>query len=381
MRTAEELARNSGPVAFQKIEAWRVSIPMLEPFRISSGEVKDKEAVVVRVSDGDQFGWGESSAMAGAFYSSETPDTCERELTGRLLPALAGRSFDNMLALEEAVSGLSSSRFVRVAVETAAWELLARRSGVSVRSLFGIADRAVPSGLALGLYDRDDELRAAIERYRARDYRRLKIKIKRGHDVRLVRAVREWLGDFPLFTDANADYSAGDLGVFRELDRHGLMMFEQPFGKDDLETSAALQRTVSTPVCLDESIKSVADARRAVDLGACRIVNIKLQRVGGYLEAFRIVEFCAGRGIALWMGTMPELGIGSAQAIALAAHPAFTYPTDVEPSARWYTDDLLTPALAIGNGKLSVPPGPGLGFKVDEEKLERFASKHWTFRG
>ncbi len=377
-RSSEELGQ-AGPITIRKAEAWRVSIPMLEPFRISSGEVARKDAIILRLSDGHNFGWGESSAMPGAFYSTETPDTCERELVDRILPELVGRSYPTMLTLEAALSDWTSSRFVRVAVETAAWELLARHAGKSLRELFGIVDRPVPSGLAVGLYDTNEELHSALERYHAPDYRRLKIKIKRGHDVQLVRAVREWYGNIPLFVDANADYSISDLDVFRELDNYGLMMFEQPFAQSDLDGSAALQRAVRTPVCFDESIETADDARMAAELGACRIVNIKLQRVGGYLEAFRIMECCMQNDIALWLGTMPELGIGSAQALMLAAHPGCTYPTDVEPSARWYHDDILQPDLVLKAGQLIPPSKPGLGFSINMDKLERYALRQWSF--
>lgn len=370
---------NAGPITFRKVEAWRVSIPMLEPFRISSGEVSRKDATIVRLSDGHDFGWGESSAMPGAFYSADTPDTCERELVDRILPEMAGRFYPTMLALESALAEWTSSRFVRVAIETAAWELLARRAGLSLRAFFGIQDRPVPGGLAVGLYNTDEELHSALERYRVRDYRRLKIKIKRGHDVRLVRAVREWYGDIPLYVDANADYSIDDLEVFRELDNYNLMMFEQPFTASDFEGSAALQRAVRTPICFDESIETADDVRRSAELGACRIVNIKLQRVGGYLEAFRIAESCTQNDIALWMGTMPELGVGSAQALMFAAHPGCIYPTDVEPSARWYHDDILQSELTLQEGQFIIPAGPGTGFSVDMDALKRYAVRQWSF--
>jgi O-succinylbenzoate synthase len=378
-RLAEDLGRASGPLTFTRMEAWRVAIPMLEPFRISSGEVARKEAVVVRVGDGTQFGWGESSAMPGSFYSAETPDSCQSELTERVIPALVGRTFPNMLALEQALADETSSRFVRASLETAAWELLSRRAGLSVRAFFGISDRPLPSGLALGLYDSDSGLHSAMERYGWRNYRRLKIKIKRGQDVGLVRNVRQRFGDIPLFVDANADYSLADFETFRELDQYGLMMFEQPFAARDFEGLAELNRAFQTPVCLDESIECAEDARTAARNGSCRIVNIKLQRVGGYLEALRIMEVCAAHNLQLWMGTMPELGIGSAQALMLAADPAFVYPTDVEPSARWYCDDLLEPEIVLASGDIHVPPGPGMGFSVSEEKLTRYAERHWTF--
>lgn len=365
MTSVDDLARQTGPVRFTRLEAFRAAIPMREPFRISSGEVACKEATLLRAWNGDVFGWGESSAMPGGFYSAETPESCWRELTEAVLPTLAGHEFPHVAALDDWLREYTTTPFVRVAVETAAWEIVARARGVSLRTLFGLADRPIPSGLAVGLYDDLDGLRAALDRHGPRGYQRLKIKIKRGHDIDLVRAVREWLPDVPLFVDANADYTRDDLDLFLELDRHGLMMFEQPFGKRDLETSAALQRIARTPICLDESIDSVDTARAALDLGACRIVNIKLQRVGGFLEALRIVELCASRGVPVWMGTMPELGVGSAQALVLAAHPSCVFATDVEPSTRWYVDDVLQPELRLERGGyLHVPAGPGLGFTV-----------------
>ena len=377
-RSAKELGE-IGPITLSKAQAWRVAIPMLEPFRISSGEVSCKDAILVRLEDGESFGWGESSSMPGAFYSNETPDTCEQELVEYVLPAVSGDTFRNMLALKSRLAELTESRFVRVAVETAAWELLARQRGQSLQQLFGLPEESVPSGLAVGLYDTLPALQDALERYQVRSYRRLKIKIKRGHDVELVRAVRSWYGDIPLFVDANADYSLADINIFRELDRCGLMMFEQPFAKDDIEGSAELQRVVKTPVCLDESMERAADVIRAAKLAACKIINIKLQRVGGFLEALRMMELCMQHRLGLWMGTMPELGIGSAQAVVLAAHPGCIYPTDVEPSARWYRDDILEPPLLLHDGELNVPPGPGLGFTVDMDRLQRYTLRQWRF--
>ena len=370
---------HDGPFTFGAIDAWRIRIPMREPFRISSGEVTEKDAIVIRVWDGDAFGWGESSAMPGAFYSADTPDSCEAALTGSLLPSLTGRSFASVELLETYLAANVPSGFVRVAVETAAWELLARSRGVSVRSLLGLPDARIPSGLAIGLYDSLSELRAALERYDPRQYKRLKIKIKRGYDVELVRAVRQWYGDIPLFVDANADYTAADFAVFEQLDAFHLMMYEQPLGRDALDDSAGLQRRVSTPICHDESAESLAMVERAIAIGACRIVNIKLQRVGGYLPALRIIGACEKAGIPVWMGTMPELGIGSAQALALASHAAFQFPTDVEPSDRWYMDDILRPILTLRDGHLELPAGPGIGFAVDEAKLERYAIRQWRW--
>ncbi len=376
-----ELARDSGPLELEAAELVRVAIPLVEPFRISSGEVRVKEALLLRLSEADFTGWGESSAMSGSFYSAETPDTCQRELIEVLLPALLGRRFESLFDLDARLAELTSNRFARVAVETAAWDLVAVRRMRPLHELLGLPSLPkIPCGLAIGLYQTEAELLAAIHRYWSNDYQRLKIKIRRGQDVSLVKAVRKEFGKLPLFVDANADYAREDFAVFEQLDDFGLMMFEQPLAKDDLEGAAQLQRRVRTPVCLDEGIETVADAGRAIELGACKIVNIKLQRVGGFLEALRIMQTCARHQIALWMGTMPELGVGSAQALALTGHPGVAFPTDVEPSRRWYVDDVVEPALALHPGGLLLPDGPGMGFKVDETIIRRSAVNRWSFK-
>ena len=376
-RTVTELEQ-VGPVRFAKVDAIRVSVPMHEPFRISSGEVTSKDAILLRVTDGEYFGWGESSAMAGAFYSFDTPDSCQQQLI-RLLPGLIGNSFATMAELEAYLLGQALSPFVRVAVENAAWEMLARARGMSLRELFGLTEEDAPTGLAVGLYVTLEELKSALERYNPLAYKRLKIKIKRGQDVELVQAVRQWYGDIALFVDANADYSEADIPIFQELDRYGLMMFEQPFAKTDVATSAKLQTMVKTPICFDEGIETEQDVLRGAKLDAVRIVNIKLQRVGGFLEAFRIIEACVACELPFWMGTMPELGIGSAQALVLTSHPACRFPTDVEPSSRWYVGDLLKPELNMKDALLKIPHVPGLGFEVDEALVERFATDRWSF--
>lgn len=369
---ASDIALASAAFVVAEAELYRVSIPMHEPFRISSGEVSDKEAILLRVGDGRHFGWGECSAIGGTFYSSETPETCYEELLHGVLPHLLERQFSSMLVFEQELEKLSQNRFVRAAVETAAWDLIAQRRNISLRQLFQIPERPVPSGLAVGLYRTDKELESALRRYDPRQYRRLKLKIEPGFDLKVVETARKMLGDFPLFVDANAAYDCSNLSIFRTLDDETLLMLEQPFAKDDLDGLAELQRNVRTPVCLDESIETAEDAERFIAAKACAIVNIKLQRVGGYLPALRIMDVCSRLGVPIWMGTMPELGIGSAQALVLAADPLFVFPTDVEPSERWYVDDLVFPAIVLSNGCIELPIGPGTGYTVDPSKLDKY---------
>jgi O-succinylbenzoate synthase len=201
----------------------------------------------------------------------------------------------------------------------------------------------------------------------------VKIKIERGRDIALVQAVRDHFGQIPLFVDANGAYDMSDLDTFRALDDFGLMMFEQPFPGPMLRELAALQREVRTPVCLDESLESEEDLRRAIDLGSMKIANIKIQRVGGFRNALRIYEICRENMIPTWVGTMPELGIGQVQGMALATLRDCTFPTDVEASLRWFRDDIIEPVLEVKDGFMQPSRSPGLGFEVSEARLRRYA--------
>lgn len=355
-------------MTIRKISLTHIRVPLVEPFRISSGAVAEKDAIIVRVEADEGVGYGESSPMAGSFYSTDTPETCWRELCENLVPPLIGQSVDTRQWLETT----KGSNFAKVGIETALWDIAARAQKKPLHELLGGTRPQVESGLAVGLYDNVDDLLRTIERYLPDGYKRVKIKIERGRDVELVRAVRKTFGEIPLFVDANGAYDLTDLKTFQELDQFGLMMFEQPFPGPMLTELAELQRNVQTPVCLDESIESEDDLKEAIRLGSMRIVNIKIQRVGGFGPSLRICDICRENGIPVWVGTMPELGIGQAQAMALATRSECCYPTDVEASLRWFRDDVIDPMLEVRDGHLNLQPGAGIGFEVDERKLQRY---------
>lgn len=348
-------------------------VPLVEPFRISSGAVAEKDGIVVRIDTDEGTGYGESSPMAGSFYSSDTPESCWQELRGTLVPQMVGRRWESPLAAVESVIELPGSNFARVGIETALWDIEAKRQGKPLFELLGGVAKPVASGLAVGLYDSVADLLKTIERYLADGYKRVKIKIERGRDLKLVAAVREHFGNIPLFVDANGAYDLSDLDTFRALDDYGLMMFEQPFPGPMLRELATLQREVRTPVCLDESLETEEDLRRAIDLGSLKIANIKIQRVGGFRNALAIYEICRENMIPVWVGTMPELGIGQAQGMALATLRDCTYPTDVEASLRWFQDDIIDPLLEVTDGYMQPSTSPGLGFKISESKLRKYA--------
>ena len=362
-----------------RITLTHVRVPLVEPFRISSGAVAEKDALVVRLESGGLVGYGESSPMSGTFYSSDTPESCWRELCEDLIPPVAGKEFASLQAAVDFISTLPGSNFAKTGIETAFWDLEAHRQGKPLYELLGGTAKPVESGLAVGLYDEISDLLRTIEKYLAHGYKRVKIKIERGRDVELVAAVRKAFGDIPLFVDANGAYDLTDLAVFQRLDEFDLLMFEQPFAGHMLAELAQLQRKVRTPVCLDESLESEADLRGAIKLGSLKIANIKIQRVGGFGHALAIYEICRQHGIPVWIGTMPELGIGQAQGMALGTLSHCSYPTDVEASSRWFQDDIIKPWLEVRNGCLHPPKSPGLGFEVDQAKLDLYAVASRTF--
>jgi O-succinylbenzoate synthase len=371
--------------AVERITLTHLQIPLKEPFRISGGEVSIKDAILVTVETSSGIGLGESSPMAVGFgYSSDSPEGCWDDLAERIAPRLLGRSFPTIEAIADLSAGWNGSRFASAGVETALWDLLGQARHATIAELLGASveqlDRGVESGLAVGLYPTIVELLKTIETHLAEGYRRVKIKIAPGHDVELVRAIRQHFGDIELMVDANGAYTQDDLDVFRALDDEDLLMFEQPMAAGDLGGLAALQAEVATPVCLDESAETLEQTALAIERGACRIVNIKIQRVGGFGPALALHDLCYTHGVACWVGTMPELGVGQAQGLHLAALANCKYPTDIEPSARWFVDDYIVPLIEMSSpGILSVPTRPGLGYQVDPAKVRRYQVQHREF--
>ncbi|MFN7932424.1 MAG: o-succinylbenzoate synthase [Bryobacteraceae bacterium] len=355
-----------------RLQLTHVRIPLVEPFRISNGEVAEKDGIVVAVSSDGLTGYGESSPMSGSFYSSDTPESCWKQLTESLGPSIAGRNFDSLDAASEWLDQQPGSNFAKVGIETALWDLEAQRRNLPLHKLLGGERDRVASGLAVGLYDELPALLRTIARYQKDGYQRVKIKIAPGHDVELVEAVRDEFGAIPLMTDANAAYTLEHTPIFQRLEDFGLLMYEQPLGGRMLQESAELQSQLATPICFDESLESIDDAQEGVNLGAFRIANIKIQRVGGFRNALAMYELCRKLGLSIWIGTMPELGIGQAQGAALASLSACDYPTDVEASSRWFRDDIIEPWIEVSDGWITMPRTPGLGYHIDPAKLARY---------
>lgn len=361
-------------IAIKSAALHRVRVPFVEPFRISNGVVAEKDAILIELTTADGVtGWGEASPMSGAFYSSDTPDSSWAVLKDQFVPALLSLDHVEAGRFHEFLREQPGDQFSRAGLEGAVWNAYADTRRMALCELFGIQPRAVPSGVAIGIFDTPDELLERVRRYVAAGYQRVKIKIQPGWDVEPVAAIRAQFPDLPLMVDANAAYTLGDLEIFSELDRFQLMMIEQPLAAKAIAEAGELQSQLKTSLCADESAESLAALDQLINHRAARIINIKVQRVGGLSEALLMLQAARAAGLQCWVGTMPELGIASAQALQLAMHDGFTFPTDIEASSRWYLDDVVEPAIEINrSGFIEVPRG---GFRVSCEKIERYATE------
>ena len=347
-----------------------VRLPLVAFFETSFGRIYDKTFILVSLDGDGVEGLGECVAEVDPYYSSETNTTVWHIVKDFLAPLVLGRAFKDPRHVYAALSRVRGHNMAKAALEMACWDLSARARGVSLSRLLGGTRDSIPSGVSIGIQDTHEQLAAKIETELAAGYRRIKIKIKPGWDVEVVEMVRRRFGDIPLMVDANAAYRLGDAAHLARLDRFSLMMIEQPLEYDDLRDHAALQDRIATPICLDESIHTVRAAEDAIALRACRIVNIKPGRLGGFGESIRVHDVCAAASIAVWHGGMLESGIGRAHNIHLASLSNFSLPGDIAASKRYFVPDLIDPPIEVGpDGMVSVPTGPGIGVNVDWDHL------------
>jgi len=368
-------------IVVKSVALHRVRVPLVEPFRISNGVVAEKDAILIELTtDGGIVGWGEASPMSGSFYSADTPDSSWAVLNDQIVPALFSLGPVDVNRCYKFLRAQPGDQFSRAGLEGALWDAYANLQRMPLCELFGIQRRAVSSGVAIGIFDSTDELIERVRRYVGEGYQRVKIKIQPGWDVEPVVAVREAFPQLPLMVDANAAYAISDLEIFRELDRFQLLMIEQPLASNAIAEAGELQANLKTPLCADESAESMAALDELITHRAARVINIKVQRVGGLSEALLMLSTARAAGLQCWVGTMPELGIASAQGLHLAMHDGFTFPTDIEASARWYVDDVIEPAIEIEEtGSITVPAGAGTGFEVSREKVERYTTAVESF--
>jgi O-succinylbenzoate synthase len=362
------------------IELKRIHIPLLHPFTISGGTLREKQSLLVVLTDmSGAKGYGEVPVSEEPIYLTETLAGAHAVLKDILLPALLSTEIDcdEADALTEIAACMNrfdiyrGFQFAKSGVAQALCHLAAEHLGISLQKLFGGERKAIAVGESFGIQKTVEAVvQEADERVRE-GYKRIKLKIKPGFDRAVVDAVRMKHPKIPLMVDANSSYTLDDVPLFQELDRYSLLMIEQPLAFDDIIDHATLQKAIRTPVCLDESILEPRHARQAVETGACKIINIKPGRVGGPLRAKQIHDWCHARNVPVWCGGMFESGIGRAFNIALASLPGFTLPADMSPSSILLQYDLVKDPYAVHGGMIVVPTTPGLGFTVDEKAIER----------
>ncbi|HEY1420990.1 MAG TPA: o-succinylbenzoate synthase [Candidatus Dormibacteraeota bacterium] len=351
------------------VELRRIRMSLVAPFETSFGVQTERDILLLHAITDAGDGWGECVAGEEPTYSSEYVDAAQHVLTHHLLPRLFGQPKLEAGDVARVLRPVHGHHMAKSTIEMALLDAELRSRGESFGQFLGAARDAVDCGVSVGIHKTIPELLETVEGYIDQGYRRIKLKIKPGWDIEPARAVRERFGEVPLQVDANTAYTVEDARHLAELDAYRLLLIEQPLPEDQVLAHAEVAKIVRTPICLDESISSAQGATDAIALGACRIINVKPGRVGGYLEARRIHDVCAERGVPVWMGGMLETGIGRAGNVAMAAMKNFTLPGDTSASDRYYSRDITEP-FVLEDGRLKVPTGPGLGVTIDSDYLE-----------
>jgi O-succinylbenzoate synthase len=362
-------------VRIERIELRLLRLPLVRFFETSFGRIHDRSFILVTVHGDGVQGVGECVADANPFYSAETTRTAWHIIAEFIAPMILGVRFEHPREIYPALRAIRGHNMAKAAVEMAGWDLYARQAGRPLHAVLGgspaMVQAGIASGVSIGIQDSLEQLEERVAAELADGYRRIKIKIKPGWDLAAVERLRARWPDTPLMVDANAAYALSDSRHLSGLDRFGLMMIEQPLDYDDVRDHAALQREIRTPICLDESLHSVKIAAEAVEMAACRIINIKPGRVGGHAPSIAMHDLAAAHGIPVWHGGMLESGIGRAHNIHLSTLPNFTLPGDVAASRRYFAPDLIEPGIEVRpDGTIAVPDEPGIGVTLVRERIE-----------
>lgn len=364
----------------REIELREVHLPLIHFFETSFGRTTERRILLARVIDKDGTeGWGECTAGEGPFYSDEWVESSWATLREFLAPMVVGKEFASAAQAFSLMKPVRGHRMAKATIETACWDLEARQARMPLWKHLGGVQAEIPCGVSIGIQNTPEALLEKVEREIKAGYQRIKIKIKPGWDVNIIERVRRNFPDIRLMADANSAYTLADAALFQELDQFNLMMLEQPLSHNDIFDHAELQKQIKTPVCLDESIHSSEDARRAIGLGSCRIINLKLGRVGGHAEAKRVEKVCRENNIPVWCGGMLESGVGRAHNIAMATLAGFTLPGDVSASSRYWAEDIAEPPVTVTlRGTILAPEKPGLGFDLNMARIDSLTVRKET---
>jgi len=365
----------------ERIGLRHIQMQLIAPFETSFGVETKVEHLIVRVDAEGLTGWGESPADAAPFYSYETVHTAWHILRDFLIPSALGQNITSIDDVIEQGARVRGHNMAKAGLEFALWDLFAQARGISLSKMLGGTRDKIAVGVSIGIQSSPDELVKRIEGYLREGYRRIKIKIAPGRDVQFTAAARQAFPKILLQVDANSAYTLGDVETLRALDAYDLLLIEQPLSHDDIFQHSKLQAQLKTPICLDESVHSAADARAAIELKSCRNINIKPGRVSGFAESKKIHDLCAAHQIPVWHGGMLESGIGRAGNVALASLPNFTLPGDISASKRYWVEDIVEPEFTVdAEGMMAVPTEPGIGVRVRMDQLERVTVRCEEFK-
>ncbi len=363
----------------ESITLTHLRMPLVSPFETSFGRIHERECILVTIRSEGLTGYGECVADRDPGYAYETSGTAWHILKDFILPLLLGQDVADAADFRRRVRHIRGHPMAKAGVEMALWDLLGKRAGKSLRELLGGERERVPVGVSVGLQESPGVLVRTVEGYLTQGYARVKIKIKPGRDVADASAVRRAFPDLKLQVDANSAYTLETARALRPLDDLNLLLIEQPLAEDDLWDHHLLQKEFRTPLCLDESILSARHARQALEMDACRVINIKAGRVGGLSEAVAIHDLCRARAVPVWCGGMLETGVGRASNLALASLPGFVLPGDISASDRYYEQDITNERFTLNpDSTINVPTAPGLGVTIDSGALKRFARAEYT---
>jgi len=365
----------------ERVELFVLRLPLKRAYETSGSRETHQTRVIARVESEGAVGWGESVAPELPWYSGETPKTVWYALDEIIIPALLAADLHQPEDTERILAWIREHRMAKATLEMAIWDLFAKRDGRSLSKLLGGTRDRILCGVAIGIQPSIEDLLATIHRELSAGYQRVKVKIKPGWDGSVAEAIRGAFPDLPFMLDANSAYTLADAPLFKRIDAYAPTMIEQPLAHDDIVDHATLQREIKTPICLDESIHTGDDARKAIELGATRVINIKAGRVGGLTSARRIHDVCREAGIPVWCGGMLEMGIGRAHNVQLASLPNFSLPGDVSASERYFATEIIgEPFTVQPDGTMRVPTGPGIGVTVLEKVIRKMALQTKEYR-
>ncbi|MGB7210003.1 MAG: o-succinylbenzoate synthase [Pyrinomonadaceae bacterium] len=359
----------------KSIELTEINLPLVQFFETSFGRTYERRIILVRVCDTDGAeGWGEVTCGETPGYSDEWTDSAWVTAEKILAPMVVGKEVESAADVWSLMSWVRGHRMAKAGIETACWDLEAKKLGLPLWKYLGGVNREIECGVSIGIQDSVEQLLEKIQTELDAGYQRIKIKISPSWDYDVIKAVRSHFGDIPLMGDANSAYTLDDIDLLKSLDEFDLMMLEQPLAHDDIIDHAKLQAAIKTPVCLDEPIKSPEDARKAIELKSGKIINLKNGRVGGHTQSKLIEAICRENDIPVWCGGMLESGIGRAHNIAISTLAGYTMPGDVSASKRYWHEDIISPEVEVSpDGTITAPDAPGIGFEVRRGRIEKLS--------